>query len=109
MILSVYQLGGEQSEVVIDGNNLMFRDPYTQTITTIEGLKINKGGVIKEHPDLEDDSEWRKKAIERLKEHLKKMESELIKLDYVKKELTKFGWKPLYFQKVGFRPQKFKD
>jgi len=85
----------------------MFYDVSSQMITTIEGIKLDKSGVIKEFPDLKDDEEWRKKSIERLKEHMKKYETEQEKLDYVKLELIKFGWKPLYSQIAGFRPKKF--
>ena len=108
MILSVYKLGSEVMEVVIDRNNLMFRDTSSQMITTIEGIRILKAGVLKEHPDLKDDVEWKKKAVERLKEHMNKMNTEMEKTNYVKEELFKFGYTPLYFQKAGFRTQKFR-
>jgi hypothetical protein len=32
-------------------------------ITTIDGLRLNKGGVIKEFPDLKDRKDWRTEAI----------------------------------------------
>ena len=101
------KLGGEIINVIIDGNVLMFVDS-NGTLTTLEGLKISKGGVIKEHPDLEENPEWRKIAIERLKEHMKNLETEERKVEYVKNELVKFGYYPLYKQRAGFRPEKFK-
>jgi len=108
MIISVFELGGDQVEVIVDSNNIMFRDTSSGTTTTIHGLRLNKPGVIKEHPDLKDDDDWKKKAIERLKEHVKKFPSEIQKVNYIKDELSKHGYKPLYFQRAGHRPKKFK-
>lgn len=107
-VRGVFQLGGEVIDVIIQGNNLMFHDS-SGMITTLEGLKLDKSGVVKEFPDLKEDEDWRKKAIERFKEHYKTMKQENDKLDYVKNELTKFGWTPLFFQPAGFRPKKFKE
>lgn len=107
MILGVFELAGEQSEIVVDQNNLLFKEGGSNTITTLEGLQLNKSGVLKEFPDLKDNPEWKKIAIERLKNHVKNIEGEKKKLDYIKVELTKFGWKPLFRQRAGFRPEKF--
>lgn len=106
MITGYFQSGGDVQLVIVDGNNLMFCDS-NRTITTIEGLRFNYVGVVKEFPNLENDEEWKKKAIERFKEHIKKMETEREKLYYIKDELEKFGYVSLYKQVVGFRPQKF--
>lgn len=106
MIKGTMSFAGEASNIIVDGNNLMFNDTSGK-ITTIEGLRIDRSGVIKEFPDLENDDEWRKKAIERLKEHMRKIETEKEKLDYVKSELEKFGWVALFKQQAGFRPVKW--
>ena len=107
MIKGMFKFASDLAEVIVDGNNLLFYDVSSQTITTIEGIRLSKSGVIKEHPDLKDDEDWRKKAIERLKEHMKKYETEQEKLNYVKLELEKFGWISLYKQRAGFRQEKF--
>lgn len=107
MINSSFMLGGEIVEVIVDSNNIMFRDAGSGTTTTIHGLKLDKAGVIREHPDLKDDDEWKKKAIERLKEHIKKFKTEIQKINYIKDELEKFGYTPLFFQRAGHRPEKF--
>lgn len=107
MIIGVFQLGGEVIEVIVDKNNIMFRDASSGTTTTIHGLKLDKSGVIREHPDLKGDDEWKKKAIERLKEHIKKFKTEIQKINYIKDELEKFGYTPMYFQRAGHRPKKF--
>ena len=104
----VFENSGEIVEVVIDGNNLLFSDSSGQ-ITLLEGLRFDKEGVIREFPDLKDDEEWKKKAIERLKEHIKQMKTEKETLDYVKDELVKFGNKALFYRQKGFRPKKWED
>jgi len=93
-------------EVIIKGNNLLFFDVSTGQITTPEGLKFDKTGVIKEFPDLKDNDDWKKEAIKRLKTHMKKYTSEIEKLNYIKKELEKFGNEPLYYQRAGWRRTK---
>lgn len=108
MILAVFKLGGEHIESVVDKGNLFFRDLSSGTMTTIEGIKINKSGVLKEFPDLENNEEWKKIALERLKAHLKKLNTESKKIDYIRFELEKHGYEPLYKQRAGFRPEKFK-
>ena len=107
MIIGVFELGPEQIEVIVDKDNMMFRDASTGTTTTIHGLKLSKSGVVKEHPDLKDDIEWKKKAIERLKKHVKKFKTEDKKISYIKEDLERYGYTALYKQKAGWRPVKF--
>ena len=107
MILGNFQLGGDQIEIIVDKENIMFRDTSSGTTTTVHGLRLSKSGVIKEHPDLKDDEDWRKKALDRLKEHVKKIKTEDKKMNYIKDELSKHGYTPLFKQRAGWRPQKF--
>ena len=107
MIGVVFQFINEVIEVRIDGNNCLFRTgQYGGAFVPIEGLKLDKGGVIKEHPDLKDNEDWREQSIKRFKEHIKKMDSETQKANYVISELSKCGYVGLYIQKQGFRPMK---
>lgn len=107
LLKGTFKFAGELLEVVIDGNNIMFMDVSTGMITTPEGLRISKDGVIKEFPDLEKNEDWKKEAIKRLKDHIKTFPTLDKKLDYVKDELVKDGYTPLFKQKAGFRPHKF--
>lgn len=107
MIKGTFQIGPDIIEVIIDAGNTMFRDTSSGTTTTIHGLKLSKTGVIKEHPDLKDDNEWKKKSIDRLKEHIKKLKTEDKKINYIKDELSKHGYTPMFKQKGGFRPKHF--
>lgn len=109
MIGIVFQFRGQIIEVRIDGTNCLFRtDKFGGRFFTIENLKLDKKGVIKEHPDLKDNDEWRTEAIKRFNEHLKKMGSEIERKDYVIEELSKCGYRPLYLQRTGFRQERIK-
>ena len=107
MINATFKLGGELVSVKVENNNLYFFDIGSGLIAPIEGLKLNRNGVIKEHPDLENNPNWKLIAIKRLKKHLKTKKTEMNKILYVKDELIKFGYEPLNYAKAGFRPQKF--
>lgn len=107
MIKGQFKLAGDLIDIVVRGNELLLMDIGTGQITSIEGVRFSKAGVLKEHPDLKDNPDWKKIAIERLKEHMKKYESEMDKMVYVKNELIKFGYEPMHLQRAGFRPQKF--
>ena len=106
MLLLTFRLASEIQEVVIKGNELYFSQ--NGVITSIEGLRLSQKGVVKEFPDLEGKEEWKKEAINRFKEHMKKLETEEKKMNYIKEELTKQGYTALFYQKAGHRPQKFK-
>ena len=74
----------------------------------IDGLKLDHGGVIREFPDLQNNTNWRDEAIKRFKDKIETMESEDEIVIYVVEELKKFGYEPMYKQKKGFRPQLIK-
>jgi hypothetical protein len=107
MIKATFRLGGDNQEVIVRGNELLFFDIGSGMMTTVEGLRLSKSGSIKEFPDLKDDDDWKRKTIERLKDKMKEYNTEMEKINYVKDELIKQGYEPLYFQRVGFRPQKW--
>ena len=107
MIKGLFKLGGEMIEVIIKGNELMFMDISTGMITSINGIRFSKAGVLKEFPDLKDNPDWKIKAINRLKEHMKNKKTEMEKMLYVKKELNKFGYEALHYQRAGHRLKKF--
>ena len=106
MIKGTFSLSGMPIHAIIDGDNLFFCDSDNR-FTTIEGLKMDKQGTLREFPDLVEDEEWKLKAIQRLKEHIKQFKTEDEKLEYVRLELEKSGYKSLFKQRAGFRPQKF--
>ena len=106
---TIFEFGSEVIEVRINGNNCLFRTKdYGGAFHPIDNLTLNKTGVIKEHPDLKDNKDWREEAIKRFKTKLKKMKSEKERMDYVIEDLKKYGYKPLFTQRDGHRPQKIK-
>lgn len=108
MIGVIFDYGTEKVEVRIDGTQCLFRTTQFMQFTTIEGLKLSKAGVIKEFPDLKDNEKWREEAIKRFREKLKGLETEEQRMKYIIKDLTKFGYVPIAYQKKGFRPVKIK-
>ena len=62
MIKGTFEKFGEPINVIVDGNNMFFHD-INGMITTIEGLKLDKVGTLKEFPDLKDKEECKKIAI----------------------------------------------
>lgn len=109
MINAQFRLANEIIGIIIKQNDLFFQDVGTGAITTIAGLRLSKSGVLIEHPDLKGNPDWRLIAIDRLKEYMRKYNSEMKKLNYIKEELIKFGYIPLHYQRAGFRPKKFKE
>lgn len=107
MINATFRIGGDMISIKVEGNNLFFFDVGTGQISTLEGIRFSKAGVLKEHPDLKDNPEWKKIAMERLKEHIKKFKTEMERIFYIKDELVKFGYEPLSYAKKGFRHKKF--
>lgn len=106
MIQATMQLVDNQVTVEVEGNNLMFHDIESGTLAPLEGIKLSEQGVKKQFPDLENDEEWHKKAIERVKKHMKEYQTEREKIKYVVTELQKNGYELLYFRRKGWRPSK---
>lgn len=106
MIGIIFQFGSEIVEVRVQSSNIFFRTSQFQQWADIEGIKLDKVGTIKEFPDLKDNKDWEKIGKERFKEKMKTMKTEIERAKYVIEDLTKFGYKALFFQRAGFRPIK---
>ena len=106
MIGVIFSFGTETTEVRVDRTNVYFRTSASQSFGTIDGMKLDKSGTIKEFPDLKDKTDWQRIARERFKEKIKNFNSEEARVKYIIEDLQKFGYIPLYIQKQGFRPQK---
>ena len=108
MIGVVFRFGGEFVEVRIKDNNVFFRTSQHIEFGDIDGLKLNKVGVLREFPDLKDKEEWQKQAKQRFKDKIKKMKTERERANYVIEDLRKHGYEPMHEQVQGFRPKKIK-
>jgi len=109
MIGVIFKYGSEKVEVRIDKTNCYFRTgQFGGALVPIDSIKIDKAGSIKEHPDLKDRDDWKEETIKRFKEKLKGQKTEMERIKYVIDELSKIGYKPIYIQETGHRPQKIK-
>jgi len=106
MIGVIFQFGSEIVEVRVKDNSIFFRTSNSQQFGDIDGIKLDKSGVIKEFPDLKDKEDWQKQARDRFKEKIKGMETEKEQIKYVIKDLSKYGYVAKYLQKSGYRPVK---
>lgn len=113
MIVIFFKRGRENTAIRIEGRSVYFSQVVggVPQYTTIEGLKLNPATVVEEFPDLKGKpiKEIKKEAIKRFKEHIQTLESEFQVMNYLKGDLKKHGYKPLMYQKTGWRPIKFKD
>jgi hypothetical protein len=107
MIGLIFNHASEVVIVRIKGNEILFGSTlYGAQLASIDGLKLDFQGTIREFPDLKKDLEWREKAIKRFKEHIKKLKTEDEKADYLIKELRTKGYTPKLKEKAGFRAVK---
>lgn len=107
MIDLTFQHASEIVLVKINGNSILFGSTvFGAILADISGLRLDYHGTIREFPDLKDDLEWREKAIERFKEHIKNLDNEDKIADYIIYELKSKGYLPKLKQKAGFRPVK---
>lgn len=103
----VFRYGPDHIMVKVRGNSVIFSSLEQQKGgASLQDLKLNKKGVIKEFPDLKDSPLWREKAISRFRKHIESLDSETNKVNYIIKELKPHGYIPMFTQRDGFRPVK---
>jgi hypothetical protein len=106
MIGVIFSFGTEIIEVRVQDNNVFFRTSSSPNFSDIDGIRLDKYGVIKEFPDLKDKDDWQKQARDRFKMKIKELKTEDERVKYIITDLNKFGYIPKYIQKAGFRPVK---
>lgn len=103
----VFNKHGEIVIVKIQGDELYFSNEQMgyKTFVPLELLRLSLSGILKEFPDLEgkEDSEIKKEAIKRLRNHIKTILGYTEKREYVIKELEKHGYVPKFIRRPGFR------
>lgn len=103
----IFEYGPDHIFVRVHGNAITFSSHQQQKGgASLQDLKLNKEGVIKEFPDLKDSPLWREEAIYRFKEKIKSLKTEHSKIQYIIGELKPHGYKVIATQKDGFRPVK---
>ena len=109
MIEILMKFGSEVILVKIVGNSVFFGNTsYGARMANIEGLKLSYDGVVKEFPDLRDDSNWHQEAIDRFKEKISSFKNEEEISNYVITDLKKFGYVPWKINKGGYRTKAIK-
>lgn len=106
MIDIIFSFGTEHIFVRVQNCDCFFRTQQSSVYATIDGLKLDRAGAIKEFPELKDDSDWKNKVINKFKEKMKQLTTEKERAEYLMSDLIKYGYKPLYIQKQGFRAVK---
>lgn len=106
MIKGYFSSGEQVIEVSINGEGLQFKDVTNNALIYPNFTYIK---VIQEFPDLKDREDWQVEAGKRFVKFFHEQGGEKKKLFYIKDELTKQGYKPMYWQKQGFRTQMFKE
>lgn len=105
----MFELGSDAILVSVDGNNVRFSNTsFGAMWADISGLKLNYTGVIREHPDLETNPDWKRICVERFKEKIKSFKTEKATCEYIVEDLTKFGYKIKWTQQEGHRPIRIK-
>jgi len=105
MTLSIiFEFGKEIVEMKIKGTNCFFKTKQSfGQFVPISGIRLDKKGVIREHPDLVDNPNWKEEAIDRFESKLKSYNTEMERMKYIVNDLRKYGYKPLYYRREGFR------
>ena len=104
MIGVLFEFGGQIIEVRINNTNCLFRTgQFGGGYAPIEGIHLSRTGVIKEFPDLKNNINWKKEAIKRFKDKIKGFSNEKQRMNYIIRDLTKQGYKPISMQESGKR------
>jgi len=108
MIGIIFSFGTEIVEIRVNGSEVLFRTSQFTNFATIDGLKLDKSGVMEEFPDLKGKEDWREIARQRFKDKIKEFKTERERADYIINDLKKYGYVPMYEQRSGFRTKKLK-
>ena len=102
------EYAAEPVEVRVDGVNILFRTLNTMGWVTIDNMKLDKAGCIREFPDLKENDEWKAETINRFKLKIKEHKTEMERAKYIMEDLKKHGYIPRFIQRKGFRPEAIK-
>lgn len=104
----IFHFGPDVVLIKVEGNNVKFGNTsYGAQLTSIDGLKLSKAGVIKEFPELKDSPLWKEEAIFRFKKHIKRLNTERAKAKYISEDLKKHGYVLKKVQQAGQRPRAY--
>lgn len=106
MIDLLFYFGSEIVLVRVDGKSVLFANSvYGMQFATIDGLKLDYVGTVREFPDLKEREDWKKEAIKRLKAHIKALPNEAAIANYIAGDLANHGYVLKKKMRAGFRPE----
>jgi len=108
----VFQKGSEMVVIKVENTIVTFAKAQGQYMrfSTIDGLKLNLSGILKEFPDLVELSpeEARIEAIKRFKAKVGELNEDKAIEEYIVNDLKPHGYILLARMRPGFRPEKIK-
>lgn len=109
MIDLLFHFAGDHIFVRIEGTNVTFGNTAQGAfMAPLKGLRLNREGVMKEFPDLKDNLDWQRIAIERFNDKIKKLPNEKSRSDYIIEDLTLLHHYKLKYRKIaGMRTEVF--
>lgn len=107
MITMLFNKKGQRVVIRLDGNNLLFMGPNDYVISSLEGLRFDKEGVIREFPDLKGRADWKVEALRRFKEHIFTLEGDKKKAEYIIDDLNKHDYILEKISEPGLRTRRF--
>ena len=98
---------GDVRMMRIDGRNIMFFQVMNGVMiqSPMEGLRFVYSEVIKEFPDLKDNTDWKMEAIKRVKKKISSLSSELAVYDFIVEDFKKYNYVVIARQRFGFRKE----
>lgn len=102
MIGVIFDFIGEIVEVRVNNTNVLFRSAKQLggAFATIDGLKLDRKGVEKEHPDLKDRDDWKEETIKRFKQKIQNMKTEKERINILGTSYLKTYVVTLRYRKV---------
>ena len=104
----LFEYASEPVEVRVEGINIFFKTLQTMGWMTIDNIRLDYAGVVREFPDLKGDDNWKEEAIKRFREKIKELKTEKMRAEYIMEDLKKHGYIPRFMQRKGFRPEAIK-
>ena len=107
MIDLIFYFGTEIIFVRVRLGSIMFANSSQgNQWSPIDGLRLSEVGVKKEFPELRGEEDWRTKAIQKFKDRVADMKTEMEIAEYIIADLRKFGYQPKFIQEAGFRKRR---
>jgi len=107
MIDLIFYFGTDIIFIRVRNNSIMFANSSQgNQWCPIDGLRLSELGVKKEFPELQNEPNWKEKAIQKFKDKITDMKNETEICEYLIKDLKKYGYQPYIWKEAGHRGRK---